>query len=534
VDTDPYLPDSSTANRQIARAAGLVTTAFIISNLTGLLRQILVTNAFGTTAPMEAFNAANRISETLFNLVAGGALGSAFIPTFTSLLAQGKREKAWKLASSITNLILIILIVLAGLAAIFAPQVVQYLLAPGFSADPYKQALTIQLTRLMLPSAVMFGISGLVMGILNSHQRFFIPALTPSMYQLGMIFGVTVLSPTLGIQGLAWGVIIGAALHLVLQLPLLFKQGARYTPAFGLNSPDVREVARLMGPRLLGVAVVQLNFWINVRLASFHPAGSVTAIQLAFTLMLMPQAAIAQSIATAALPTFSAQVAKNQLGDMRKSLGATLRGILLLSIPASLGLMLLREPIVALLYQRGSFTPQSTELVAWALLWYALGLVGHAMVEILSRAFYALHDTKTPVLIGIGAMSLNVLLSYLLSALFRRIGWLPHGGLALANSLATGLEMIGLILIMNKRLKGLNGKDIWKGAGIAAAAGGVMAGVIWIWLSLSGFSSSLVRGAGGILLGVISYGLVLSLLRNREIKTLYRGIQNRLNRQAPF
>jgi len=286
-------PAPPSANSQIARAASLVTVAYVLSNIAGLIRQILVAKAFGTSAPMEAFNAANRISETLFNLVAGGALGSAFIPTFTSLLAKEKRPEAWKLASSIFNLILIILTALAALAAIFAPQVVRYVIAPGFASDPAKEALTIALTRLMLPSAVLFGISGLVMGILNSHQKFFIPALTPAMYQFGMIFGVTVLSPSLGIYGLAWGVLIGSALHLILQLPLLFKQKAAYTPSLNLDSPDVREVARLMGPRVLGVAVVQLNFWINVRLASGMPEGSVTAVQVAFTLMLMPLAAIA-------------------------------------------------------------------------------------------------------------------------------------------------------------------------------------------------------------------------------------------------
>jgi putative peptidoglycan lipid II flippase len=527
VRTEPSSPDSFSANRQIARAAGIITLAFLISNLLGLVRQILVADAFGTSAAMEAYNAANRISETLFNLVAGGALGSAFIPTFTSLLAKEKRQQAWRLASSITNLVLIVLTLTAALAAIFAPQVVRYILAPGFAADPAKEALTIYLTRLMLPSAVLFGISGLIMGILNSHQKFFIPALTPSMYQIGMIFGVTVLTPRIGIHGLAWGVIIGAALHLILQLPLLFKQGGNYTFSLGLKSPNVREVARLMGPRVLGVAVVQLNFWINVRLASLQPEGSVTAIQIAFGLMLMPLAAIAQSIATAALPTFSIQVAQNKLQDMRSSLSATLRGILLLSIPASLGLILLRKPIITLLYQRGEFTPHSTDLVAWALLWYAAGLVGHAMVEILARAFYALHDTKTPVFIGIAAMSLNVLFSFLFSAAFSRLGWMPHGGLALANTLATSLEMVGLLWFMRKRLGGLEGKRIWSGILKAGLSGGLMAIAIWGWFSLTRNSSIWILGAGGILIGLAVYTAVLWMLKTSELKQIYQVVRSR-------
>ncbi len=248
--------------------------AFLFSQLIGLVRQILVLRAFGTSAQMDAFSAANRVSETLFVLVAGGALASAFIPTFTGLLTHERRRLAWKLASAVANLSLIILTVGASLAAVFAPQIVRYVLAPGFAADPGQVALTVQLLRLMLPSAVLFGLSGLVMAILNSNQVFLVPALTPSMYQIGLIFGVLVLVPRQGIFGLGWGVLIGASLHLALQIPTLLRQHGRYFPTLGLDMPEVGEVARLMGPRLLGVAVVQLNFWINTTLASGMPVGS--------------------------------------------------------------------------------------------------------------------------------------------------------------------------------------------------------------------------------------------------------------------
>jgi putative peptidoglycan lipid II flippase len=403
-------------------------------------------------------------------------------------------------------------------------------LAPGFADDPATEALAISLTRLMLPSAVLFALSGLVMGILNSRQRFFIPALTPAMYQLGMIFGVIVLSPKLGIYGLAWGVLIGATGHLVLQLPLLFTQGGTYSPTLGLRSQDVREVARLMGPRFIGVAVVQLNFWVNIRLASMQPDGSVTAIQMAFTLMLMPQAAIAQSIATAALPTFSTQVAQNKLVEMRNSLASSIRGILLLSVPASLGLILLREPIISLVYQRGEFTAADTRLVAWALLWYAAGLVGHAMVEILARSFYALHDTKTPVLVGIAAMSLNVAFSFLFSYLFQSWGWMPHGGLALANSLATALEMVGLIIIMRLRLGGLGGKLVWAGLSKAVIAGAAMSSVIWAWSSQGGSLPGWVFTLGGILIAMVVYGGALAILGTEELNQVAGVLQRRLSR----
>jgi putative peptidoglycan lipid II flippase len=505
--------------------------AFILSNLTGLLRQILVANAFGTQADMEAFNASNRVAETLFALVAGGALASAFIPTFTSLLTKKDDQEAWKLASSIFNLILVVISIASLLAAIFAPQVVRYILAPGFVDQPAKEALTINLTRLMLPSAAIFALSGLVMGILNSYQKFFIPALAPAMYQIGMIIGVLVLSPSLGIYGLAWGVLIGALLHLLLQVPSLVRLGGGYTPTLGIKTPAVHEVARLMGPRLLGVAVVQLNFWINTRLASGHPEGSVTGIVVAFTLMLMPQAAIAQSIAIAAMPTFSAQYALGKLAEMRHSLASSLRGVLLLSLPASLGLILLRKPLIVLLYQRGEFDTRSTELVAWALLWYAIGLVGHSVVEIVSRAFYALHNTKTPVFVGIAAMSLNIVFSYAFSAIFFRVGWLPHGGLALANSLATALEMLVLLYLMRRRLKGIEGRSLLQG-GLQALGGTVVMFIgLWAWLRQTTNLPDWQVAVGGIIIGASLYALVMFTLRVKEAHSVVKAIQERIKPQ---
>jgi len=514
--------ESSGATQRIARAAGMVMVAFIINNLASLARQILVARAFGTGMEIEAFNATNRVSETLFNLVAGGAMASAFIPTFTGLLVKEKRREAWQLASSITNLALLVFTGMCLVAALFAPQIVRYLLAPGFAANPAKEALAITLLRIQLPSAAIFGLSSLVSGILNSHQVFFIPALTPSMYHLGIIFGVTALAPQMGISGLAWGVVIGSSLHLILQLPSLWHQRGQYIPMLGLRLASVQEVLLLMLPRLFGVAAVQLNFWINTRLASLQPEGSVTGIQLGLMLMLMPQAAIAQSIAIAAMPTFSAQYARGQLGEIRSSLAASLRGLLLLSIPATFGLILLRKPIVAMLFQRGEFTERSTELVAWALLWYGVGLVGHCIVEILARTFYAMHDTRTPVLIGAVAMGLNVGFSFVFSALFERVGWLPHGGLALANSVATALEAVGLYLLIRKRLKGLFVTGILAASFQALLAASGMAAGIWLWLRFTPFSSNLVVALGGVVLGGGVYVLLALALGVKEARAVLK------------
>jgi putative peptidoglycan lipid II flippase len=235
--------------------------------------------------------------------------------------------------------------------------------------------------------------------------------------------------------------------------------------------------------------------------------GSLAAITFAFTLMIMPQAIIAQALAIAALPTFSAQAARGEIVELRATLASTLRGVLFLSLPASLGLIILRRPIVALALERGAFDAGSTELVAWALLWYAAGLVGHSLLEIIARAFYALHDTRTPVLVGAGAMSLNVAFSLGFAALFARVGWAPHGGLALANSLATGLECLTLLFLIRRRLGGLDGCRLRRGVLATFGAAAVMTAMLFAWLGLMEGWSAWVVGGVGVLLGAAVYWL---------------------------
>ena len=519
---------NSTANRQIARAAGTVMFAILLGQITGLARGIIVANIFGASPELDSFYAANRVSETLFLLVAGGALGSAFIPTFTGLLTKGDKIAAWKLASALANAVTLTLSLLAALTAVFAPQVVRYALAPGFSAEPQIFALTVSLLRIQLISAVLFGLGGLIVGILNAHQIFLIPALTPAMYQVGIIFGAIFLAPSMGIHGLAWGVIIGAVLYLVIQIPSLLKQKGTYTPSLELHDPNTRQVILLMLPRLLGVAVVQLNFWVNTNLASRMEEGSVASLTYAFSLMLMAQAAIAQSVAIAAMPTFSAQHALGKLDEMRVSLSASLRGILFMALPASIGLMILREPLISFLYQRGEFDAHDVQLVAWALLWYAAGLVGHSIMEVLTRAFYAQQNTKTPVLIGTVAMGLNVVFSILFSRYFEMIGWYPLGGLALANSLATALEATTLFVFMRRRLNGIEGQSIADGAWRIGLSGLGMGICLFIWIQLSGGMSRWFVALGGVALGAVVYLAGVTIFKVPEIKTVMMAISRRL------
>ena len=509
--------------------------ATVFGQIIGLVRSMLVARAFGAAPELDAFFAANRVSETLFTLVAGGALGSAFIPTFTGILAKGERSAAWNLATSLARLVTLVLMLLAVLAAVFAPQIVRHALAPGFAANPELFSLTVNLLRIQLISSILFGLGGFLVGVLNAHRVFLIPALAPAMYQLGIILGTIFLAPSIGVYGLAWGVVLGAGFYLLLQISTLIRLDTGNPLvttwrgwSLGFRDSNVRHVILLMGPRLLGVAVVQVNFWVNTFLASKMAEGSVSGLSYGFALMLMAQAAIAQSVAIAVMPTLSAQHALGQRDEMRTSLAASLRGVILMALPASVGLILLRNPIVAALYQRGEFTARSTELVAWALLWYAAGLVGHSIMEVLTRAFYAQHDTKTPVIIGTIAMTLNVLFSIAFSGLFERVGWLPLGGLALANSLATALEATALFIVMRKRLVGIEGNWLANGTGKAVVAVLAMSASLVAWTQAARHLNDWIIALGGVAIGGFIYGLGMVVLRVSEVENLILWARNKI------
>jgi putative peptidoglycan lipid II flippase len=357
------------------------------------------------------------------------------------------------------------------------------------------------------------------------------PALAPVFNWIGWIIGIVLLVPRIGIYGLAWGYVLGALMHLGIQIPGLLKlSGQRYFPTLGFNNPAVYDVARLMGPRLLGVMAVQINFVINAIIAASLGEGSLSAINVARMVMTMPLFVIAQSIATAALPTFAMQVSRGELSEMRSSLAATLRGIFLLSIPSTLGLILLRQPLVTILFQRGAFDANSTEMVSWALMWYTAGLVGHSVVEILSRAFYALYDTKTPVIVGTIAMALNALFSFAFAALFSRIGWMPHGGLALANSFATALEAVVLFIVMRKRLNGIEGSQIMRGLIPSLIAALAMSLSIFGWLYLGKDFNLWIISLGGVIIGGGVYFAMLWILRVPELQYIVSGVLRRLRR----
>ena len=517
------------AQRQIARAAGTVMAAFVLSNVTGLVRQILISRAFGTGAELDALYNAQRLTDVLFNLVAGGALASAFVPTFTGFLAHDDPEGAWRLASGVLNLVFIVLVAVSVPAWLLAQPLVTYVLAPGFA--PAEQALAASLLRIVLLAPAIFGVSGLLMGILNAHQHFLLPALATSLLWVGMIFGLLVWVPAHGIFGLAWGYVLGAALHLLVQVPGVARLArARYWPGLGLGNAAVRDVLLLMGPRLVGVGAVQVNLLITNNLASYM-GGGVSSLAYAWQIFTMPQVVIAQGIAIAALPTFSAMAARGELNAMRASLADTLRGILFLALPATVGLFALRAPVVAMLFQGRSFDAESTALVAWALAWFTLGLAGHSVVEIVSRAYYAVRDTRTPVIIGTAAMLLNIGFSFAFAPLFIRLGWPPNGGLALANTLATTLEGLGLMWWMRRRLQGLALTRLWDGLRRTALAAAFMGALLALWLRGTDGRSAWLVGLGGVALGGLAFAAAAYALRVPEMRLLPKMVIERVWRR---
>jgi putative peptidoglycan lipid II flippase len=518
------------SGRGIAQAAGLVVIGFALSRLLGLVRDVIVAAIFGAGQTFDVFTTASRPPETIFFVVAGGALGSAFIPTFVGYVARGQRDDAWRMAGSVANLIVLILAAISLLGAIFSRFVVTALLAPGFT-DPAAIDLTARLMRIMLLTPAIFGVSGLLMGLLNAHQRFLLPALAPALYNAGIIFGALALSPSLGIDGLAWGTVIGALLHLGVQVPGLLALKPRYALAIDLRHPGVWEVARLMGPRVLGLAIVQINLWVQLILASGMVEGSISALRWAFVVMLLPQGVIAQSVAIAVFPTFSAQAAREDRAGLQSTLGRVLRAVLFLSIPATVGLIVLRLPLVQVIFQRGAFQPQASEAVAWALLFFGLGLVSHSLLEVVTRAFYALHDTRTPVLIGGGAMILNVILSLALMRVIGQPGSLvrgPFGGLALANTLATTLEALALLILLRPRVGGLDGPRLGRAVLKSGAACAGMGLALWAMLPLIDRLGVTVGTLGAIAVGGAIYAGLALLLRSDEARMFTRLLVARI------
>jgi putative peptidoglycan lipid II flippase len=512
----------------IAKAATLVMVFFVVSRLLGIGRDVVIANQFGTSPELEAYLAAFRLPDLVFNVITGGALGSAFIPTYTAFLSQNQQAAAKRLAAAVLNWVLLVTISISLVAAIFAYPLVDNIIVPNFS--PAQKLLTAELMRWLLVSTVIFGVSGLLMGILNAHQHFLMPALAPVVYNVAIIIGAGWLGPQWGVYGLVAGVVTGASGHLLVQLPMARRYGFRYQLTLAPRDPGVRQVARLMGPRMLGIAAVQFNFLWDAILASGLTQGSYAGLDYGRRLMLLPQGIIAQAVAAAAFPTFSALAADEDWPALQTAFVGTLRSVLYLTLPATIGLIMLGQPIIALIFERNAFTAESTRLTAWALWFYTLGLVGHSAVEILTRVFYALKNTRTPVFYSLIAMALNIVLSYALLYGFQHFNWPAHGGIALASSLAVSLETVWLIAALKKQPGQLSLRALGQPLGRMGFAGAVMGLSLWAWQATMAGWSVWVVAPGGIALGGAVYVGLTYWLGSEEPVILWNKLRQRIAR----
>jgi putative peptidoglycan lipid II flippase len=431
-------------NRRVFLSAIIVGCGFLVSKITGILDDLILAKIIGPGPQLDAYYAAFGLPDLLFTLIAGGALASAFIPMFSSFLARDDRAGAWRLASAVINTAFLAALSASLVLAIFAPTIVSTTVGSGF--EPEQQLLSANLMRVILISTVLFSISGIVMSALQANQHFFLTALAPIMYNLGILGGVIFLAPRFGVWGPTLGVVMGALLHLLIQVPGLIKYQARWSPRLGWRDPDLRRVIRLLLPRVAGLGVVQLAALIATSLASQLGPGSVTALNYGWRVMQLPETLIATAIATAAFPTLSEFAARGDRDRLRSTLVTTLRAILALTIPATIGLLIFGRVAVQILFERGAFTAESTTLVTWAVQGYALGLIGHSLLEVGARTFYAQQDTRTPLFVALGAMLINVAASF---ALRDRLGL---GGLALANSIGVSAEVVVVLVLLRRRL----------------------------------------------------------------------------------
>ncbi len=487
-----------------------------ISRFLGLIRDRLFAEQFGAGIQLDAYYAAFRIPDFIFNLLILGALSSAFIPVFVDYITKNKKKDAWHLANSLLNIILGITILICIVIFIFAPRLM-FLIAPGFSG-PEKE-LTAQLTRIMLLSPIFFGLSNVAGAILNSFRRFFFYALAPIMYNVGIIFGALFLVKPYGVKGLAIGVVIGAFLHFIVQLPSVIKLGYRYRLVFDYAHSGVKRVVRLMIPAAIGLGMTQVNLWVITVIASLISVGSITIFNFANNLQHFPIGIFGISMALAAFPRLAEAASQKKSKLFKNTFSSTFSKILFFVIPTSVFMLLLRAQIVRLVLGAGKFSWEDTYLTAQSLGLFTLSLFAQALIPLLVRSFYSLQDTKTPVIISVISMIINIAGGLILS---QSMGVL---GLALAFSIAALINMMLLTIVLRVRIGDLNDNEIVKSmVGVvllALVAGAVCYGLLYLlsWcVNMESFVGLLLQAAGAFVGGTLVYLGLAWLFKFKELQ----------------
>lgn len=512
--------------QEVTRAAGVIGAFTLISRLLGFVRDMVIAWFFGAGLFADAFFVAFRLPNLFRRLFGEGSLTVAFVPVFSSTLSRYGKQEAFNLAGSAVRVSAILLAGLTIIGIIAAPVIVR-VMAPGFDGDGFQ--LTVLLTRIMFPYVFFICLVALSMGILNVLGHFAAPAVAPALLNLSMIASVFCISPFLAqpVLGLGIGVVIGGVLQLLLQVPFLVKSGFRFRQKNSLYHPGLQKIGRRMGPSVFGAAVYQINILISTLLASLLNEGSVSYLYYADRLVQFPLGVFAISLSVALLPALSLQAASRDIDGVRHTFAYAVNLIFFITLPAMTGLIVLRRPIVALLFERGAFDAVNSALTADALLYYSIGLWAFSGVRIVVSAFFAFEDTRTPVKIGMVSVLLNIILSLVL------MGPLAHGGLALATSVASMINFLLLAAALRTKLGSLGGKKIIESLARSVLCSLVMGGcLLWVTEFLNtaepaGQIRLLGIIAGAIILGICVYAMTARLLKCHELEDIMNLFQKK-------
>jgi putative peptidoglycan lipid II flippase len=559
-DEQPQLVESSVEEKKVepqksvARSAGIVSIAVMGSRVMGLIREMVFANYFGAGFLYDAYLVGFRIPNILRDLFAEGALSAAFVKVFTDYQLKKSEAEAWQLASLVLNALAIVLSLVTILGIVLSPQLVG-LIAGGFS--PEKAALATTLTQIMFPFILLVAMAAVAMGVLNTKGRFGVPASASTAFNIvslvaGLGFAYFLsgggwekstdenLIPSVAAQwaiiGMAIGTLIGGAAQFVIQIPSLFAVGFRFSPKISFADEGVRRVMRLMAPAILGTSAVQINVLINTYFVSDIDGGQ-SWLSYSFRLMQFPIGVFGVAIGTAAIPTLSRFAAQNDFKKFRETISSSINLVFLLTLPSACGLVVLGEPIIRLIYERGLFTASDTTMTAWALTGYTIGLTGYAAIKILSPAFYALDDAKTPMIISLCSIAVNAVASYVFREALMPYGF-GHVGVALATSSVALVNFFALAFLMRGRINGIEGGKILASFVKIAIAAAIMSAVSWFayfflhqTFGAANLIFKLIEVLIPIALGGICFIVVAKLLRVSELESAYNAFARKFGRK---
>ncbi len=513
------------SNEKLGQAASTVGGMTLISRLLGFVRDLVIAMQFGATFAADAFFVAFRIPNVQRKILSEGAISAAFIPVFTETRKQRGEEEAWKMTANLFNILLTVLITSSLALAIFAPYIIM-VFAPGFLSSPEKFNLTVHLTQWMAPYFLFIGLAVFCMGILNTYNIFALPAITPAILNICMIIGTVLISPVLDqpILGLAIGVLVGGFLQFIIQIPSTLNCGFKFIPSINWKNTEAIKVCKLMIPAIFGLAIYELNMLVDTLLASLLPEGSISYLYYGNRLVQLPLGVFGVALGVAILPMLSQQVASKNFSEMIKTIAFGIRLILFITIPATIGIIILRFPFVNTLWERGEFNRLTTEGTTIALLYYSAGLCAFCGLKVIVPAFYSLHDTKTPAKVGIYSMILNIVLNLIL------MGPLKHGGLALATSIAAIFNVALLIYLLRKRIGLMGGQKILSSVIKLFFVSGIM-GIAVYFFNHTFFNANyhltlkILILSADILIGILIYTLLSRIIQNEELTFLIQLIR---------